>query len=267
MRIPLRADWESKITGKPKVYPLGIKDRAIVDKVFDKLQRQGRLEFTKQPTPFCFPVFIVHKTLPDGKDHGRPVVDIRKLNQASVRDVYPLPPQSEVIALTQGYLFVTCVDGASFFYQWRVHPDDRYKFTVVTHRGQETFNVPLMGYCNSPVYVQRQTDRLLRPFKDFAKGYVDDIVIFSKTLQEHILHLRQVFTLFQRVGIALKPSKSFMVYPNVQLLGQRVDSFGLSTPHERLAAISKLKFPLTLAALETYLGMIGYLRNYIAWYA
>ena len=63
---------------------------------------------------------------------------------------------------------------------------DRYKQTVVTHRGQETFNVPLMGYCNSPAYVQRQTDKLLREFKEFAKGYVDDIVIFSKTLQEHL---------------------------------------------------------------------------------
>ena len=266
MRIPLHADWESKITGKPKVYPLGIKDRAIVDEVFDKLQTQGRLEFTKQPTPFCFPVFVVHKVLPDGSNHGRPVVDIRKLNQVSIRDAYPLPPQTEVIALISGCQYITCVDGASFFYQWRVHPKDRYKLTVVTHRGQETFNVPLIGYCNSPAYVQRQTDRLLRPFK-FAKGYVDDVVIFSKTLEAHISHLRQVFGLFKRVGVTLKASKSFLAYPNVQLLGQRVDSFGLSTPTERLAAISRLRFPLTLAALETYLGMTGYLRNYIAWYA
>ena len=267
MRIPLRTDWESKITGKPKVYPLGIKDRVIVDEVFDKLQSQGRLEFTKQPTPFCFPMFVVHKVLADGTNYERPVVDIRRLNQVFIRDAYPLPPQAEIISLIADCPYVTCVDGASFFYQWRVHSSDRYKQTVVTHRGQETFNVPLMGYCNSPAYVQRQTDRLLRPFKSFAKGYVDDIVIFSKTLAEHISHLRQVFALFQRVRVALKPSKSFLGYPNVQLLGQRVDSFGLSTPSERLAAISKLKFPHTLAALETYLGMTGYLRNYIAWYA
>ena len=262
MRIPLKADWESKITGKPKVYQLGIKDRAIVDKVFDKLQAQGKLVSTTQATPFCFPVFVVHKGV-----EGRPVVDIRALNQVVIRDAYPLPPQDDVIILVAGCPYITCVDGASFFYQWRVHPDDRYKQTVVTHRGQETFLVPLMGYCNSPAYVQRQTDRLLREFKAFAKGYVDDIIIFSKTLQEHIQHLRQVFTLFRRAGVVLKPVKSFMGYPNVQLLGQRVDSFGLSTPQERLAAISKLRFPQTLAALETYLGMTGYLRNYIPWYA
>ena len=262
MRIPLRADWESKITGKPKVYHLGIKDRAIVDKVFDKLQAQGKLIYTDQPTPFCFPVFVVHKA-----NKGRPVADIRALNQVVIRDAYPLPPQDDVICLVAGCPYVTCVDGASFFYQWRVHPLDRYKQTVVTHRGQETFLVPLMGYCNSPAYVQRQVDRLLREFKAFAKGYVDDIVIFSHTLEEHIRHLRLVFTLFLRVGVVLEATKSFVGYPNVQLLGQRVDSFGLSTPQERLAAISKLKFPQTLAALETYLGMTGYLRNYIPWYA
>ena len=267
MRIPLKAGWESKITGRPKVYPLGIKDRATVDEVFDKLQAQGRLVYTKQPTPFCFPVFVVHKTLPDGTKHGRPVVDIRMLNQVSVRDAYPLPLQSDVIWLVSGCRYITCVDGAWFFYQWRVHPLDQYKFTVVTYRGQETFLVPLMGYCNSPVYVQRQIDRLLRPFKAFAKGYVDDIVIFSETLEEHISHLRQVFALFRAVGVILKAIKSFIGYPNVQLLGQRVDSFGLSTPSERLQAISRLMFPRTLAALETYLGMTGYLRNYIAWYA
>ena len=170
MCIQLRSDWESKITGKLKVYPLGIKDRAIVNKVFDKLQAQGWLKYTKQPMPFCFSVFVVHKTLPDGTDHSRPVIDIRRLNQVSTQDAYPLPLQSDVIALISGYSYITCVNGASFFYQWRVHPSDRYKQTVVTHQGQGTFNVPLISYCNSPAYVQRQTDCLLRAFKAFAKG-------------------------------------------------------------------------------------------------
>ena len=123
-----------------------------------------------------------------------------------------------------------------------------------------------MGYCNSPAYVQRQTDRLLREFKEFAKGYVDDIIIFSKTLEDYIRHLRLVFKLFRRINVVLKPIKLFVGYPNIYLLGQYIDLFGLSTPQERLAAISRLKFPQTLAALETYLGITGYLRNYIPWY-
>ena len=66
MRIPLRADWEFKII------------------VFDKLQAQGRLEYTTQPTPFCFSVFMVYKTLFDDSNHGRSIIDIRRLNQISI---------------------------------------------------------------------------------------------------------------------------------------------------------------------------------------
>ena len=80
MYIPLRTDWKSKITGKPKVYPLNIKNRAIVDKVFNKLQIQDRLKYTKQSISFYFSIFIIYKILPDDIDHDYSVVDIRKFN-------------------------------------------------------------------------------------------------------------------------------------------------------------------------------------------
>ena len=75
-----------------------------------------------------------------------------------------------------------------------------------------------MNYYNLSVYVQRQIDRLLRLFKKFVKDYVDDIVIFSRTLLKHISYLRQVFVLFKRVKVVLKSFKSFLEYLNVQLL-------------------------------------------------
>ena len=124
-----------------------------------------------------------------------------------------------------------------------------------------------MNYCNSSAYVQRQTNRLLRPFKGFIKDYVNDIVIFSKSLTEHVRHLRQVFSLFKRVNVMLKTIKFFLDYLDVQLLSQRVDFFNLSTSKKRLEVINKLKFSLTLAALETYFDIIDYLRSYIVWYA
>ena len=147
-----------------------------------------------------------------------------------------------------------------------MHPSDRHKLTVVSHRGQETFNVAVMGYKNSPAYVQRQIDRLLRRFA-FARAYVDDVVIFSQSLAEHVEHLRQIFQLFVSSGISVNPSKAFLGYPSVQLLGQKVDSLGLWTAEDKLQAISKISFPETLSKLETYLGMTGWLRDYIANYA
>ena len=267
MRIPLRADWEQKIPKTPRVYPLSNDAKNVVDKVFDKLHSQKRLGWTSGSTPFSFPVFVMWKTLPDGSRKGRPVIDIRGLNAVTLPDVYPLPLQSDLIAAVKDCGYISVIDCASFFYQWRVHPEDRHKLTVISHRGQETFNVAVMGFKNSPAYVQRQIDRVLRPFRSFARAYVDDIIIFSHSLREHHLHLSKVFSLFQANGISVNPTKAFLGYPSVHLLGQKVNSFGLATADDKLEAISQLDFPRTLSQLETYLGMTGWLRNYIPNYA
>jgi transposase InsO family protein len=267
MKIPLRTDWESRLPAKgARVYPLGLEARKVVDDTFDELHQLGRMSWTIKGTPFSFPVFVVWKTLANGERKGRVVVDVRSLNQMALPDVYPIPLQSDIIAAVQGCPYITVVDCASFFYQWRVHPDDRHKLTVVSHRGQESFNVAVMGFKNSPSYVQRQIERLLRPFP-FAKAYIDDVVISSKTLDEHVQHLRAIFSMFSSVGISIKPSKAFLGYPSVRLLGQHVDSLGLATAEEKLEAISRLQFPKTLKDLETYLGLTGWLRQYVPFYA
>ena len=144
------------------------------------------MSWTSEPTPFSYPVFVVWKTMPNGKRKGRVVVDLRGLNQLAQTDVYPIPLQSDIIAAVQGCQYITVIDCASFFYQWRVATDDRHKLTVITHRGQESFNVAVMGYKNSPSYVQRQIDGILRPFRDFVRAYINDIVIFSRTLDEYL---------------------------------------------------------------------------------
>ncbi len=97
------------------------------------------MKFTSNLTPFSFPVFVIYKSDAEGKRKRRAVVDIHKLNELVLLDSYPLPLQSEIIANVQGCTNLAVLDVASFFYQWRLHPDHRFMFTVVTHRGQETF--------------------------------------------------------------------------------------------------------------------------------
>ena len=124
-----------------------------------------------------------------------------------------------------------------------------------------------MGYKGSPTYVQRQTDAMLRPLRKFARAFVDDIVVFSHTLTEHLEHLNQLFSLLRAKNVSLAPTKSFLGYPSVMLLGQRVDSLGMTTAEEKIQAITALKFPRTLRELETFLGLTGWLRSSIPRYA
>lgn len=154
-----------------------------------------------------------------------------------------------------------------FFYQWRVKVKDTHKLTVVNHRGQESFDVAVMGYKNSPSYVQRQIDTILWSHRQYAKVYIDDITIWSYSLKNHIKHLTAVFSLFQHLHITLSHSKSFLGYPSVTILGQKVDSFGMVTAEQKIEAISHIVFPESLRDLERYLGLTGWLRNYIPYYA
>ena len=266
MRISLRQDWQTKVSGKAKIYPLGVQDREVVNKTFDEMHVQGRLDWTKEPTPFSYPVFVVWKTLPDGSKKGRAVVDIRGLNSLIVPDAYPVPLQSEIIGSLVGCSHISVLDASSFFYQWRVHPKDRHMLTIVTHRGQETFNVPVMGCMNSIAYVQRQIDKILRPIRH-ARAYIDDVVTGATSFQQHLKDLRELFQLFVDYNISISPTKTYLGYPDVNLLGQRVNSLGLTSSEDKLRAISKLRYPKTLGALEHYLGLTGYLRQYVHYYA
>jgi len=126
-----------------------------------------------------------------------------------------------------------------------------------------------MGFKNAPAYAQRQIDKILREAgcKDFAKAYIDDIVIFSKTSGEHLQHLQQVFNTMRERRLTLAGTKTYLGFPSIALLGQHVDGLGLATAEDKIAAISSLVFPTSLRELEVYLGMTGWLRHFIPYYA
>ena len=223
------------------MYLLGIEAKRLVDETFDKMQRLGRLKYTISHTPFSFPVFVVYKTNAKGERKGRTVVDIRKLNDLIVPDAYLLLLQSDMIASIQECTNLAVLDAASYFYQWLLHPDHQYMFTVVTHRGQETFQVPIMGYINSVVYVQRKIDNILREVREWTRVYVDNIVCRGKSLPDLLTKLRMLFDIFLRYNISIQPTKSYLNYPDVALLGQRINSLGLFTSEEKLKAVRLLK--------------------------
>ena len=212
------------------------------------------------------------KTVYEGPDKvmkrkPRVVVDIRGLNRCTTSDSHPLPRQEEVISLLRGMTNISLLDGLAFFLQFGVQRDDWHKQTVISHRGREYFKVAAMGYKGSPPYVQRIMDKELRAFKDFVKAYIDDIVAFSESFDKHLDHLTKLFQLLVNLRVTISPKKTFLNYPSVTLLGQRVDAFGLAITEERIEAIAKLDFPTNLKALEHYLGLTGWMRNKVPYYA
>ena len=156
---------------------------------------------------------------------------------------------------------------SAYFYQWQVNSDHQHCLTVFSHHGQETFKVTVMGYCNTPAYVQCMMNQILQSHHNYSWVYVDDIVIYSATLSEHVHHLQVIFNELTAKEICLVPEKFFLDYSSVQLLEQRVDTLDLVTSEAKLAVITSLEFSHTLLQLETYLGMMNYLQQYISSYA
>ena len=108
-------------------------------------------------------------------------------------------------------------DAAGFFHQWLVRLIDRYKFTVVSYRGRKQFNITIMGF---KIHHQcpKKIDVILRVHREFARVYVDDIIIFSHILEKHISNLHSIFQLFESYGIILSFKKCILNYPAVVLL-------------------------------------------------
>lgn len=109
-----------------------------------------------------------------------------------------------------------------------------------------------MGFRNSPAYVQRRIDYIIRAERDFARAYVDDIVIFSPAFENYLHHLQQVLKRLKDNPIVLSPKKCFLAYQSIALLGQKVDALGPASSADKLAIIEALNSPRTLKQLELY---------------
>lgn len=269
MRIPLKDGWQDMKLGT-RVYPLSQKDKDLLNTTFDELHSQDRMGWSEEFTPINSPVFVVWRNVFEKGSivrKGRAVIDIRRLNQITIRDNYPLPLLDDMIAAVRGAKYITLVDATKFFYQWLVATNDQHKLTVASHRGQEYYKVAPMGFCNSPPYVQRQMDRMLREFREFCRTYIDDVVIFSATLEEHVRHLSCVFQKFTDMNVSINPKKSYIGYPSVTLLGQKVDGLGLATDEDKIKALLDIQFPINLKDLEIYLGLTNWLRKHIPYYS
>ena len=264
MRISLKFDWEKIIKEKAKIYSLNFRDKIVLNDTFNDLQKQNKLFWITNSTFFSFSCFIVWREQSENKK-DRVIVDVRELNAITQSNAYSVSLQSDIIQAVSECFFIFVIDCFEFFYQWKVHSNERHKFTIVTHREQKSFNVTVMRFRNSSTYVQRQIDRILRSSKN-AKIYIDDIVIFFRILKDHLIHLREMFDILKFNNISIKSSKSFIEYSSVSLLEQHVNSFDFATDEQKLKAIFSLTFSRTLKQLETYLNLTDWFREYIKEY-
>ena len=226
----------------------------------DKWIQLGIIEPSRGP--WAAPAFIVYQ---NGKP--RMVVDYRKLNEVVISDKFPLPKQEDILQTLIRCQWLSTLDALAGFTQLEVDPKKREKLAFRTHHGLWQFIRMPFGYKNGHQFSKGHAN-VLAPFLwIFALVYIDNIVIFSKTFDDHLDHLNQVFKAVAETGITLTTTKCHFTYQSLLLLGQKVSRLGLSTHMEKVSAILNLEALKNIHDLQIFLGMMVYFSAYIPFYA
>ncbi|KAJ8652105.1 hypothetical protein O0I10_012295 [Lichtheimia ornata] len=210
------------------------------------------------------PIFFVKKK--DGK--LRLVVDYRKLNSQTVKDAYPLPNIDDVLGSMGGARYFSTLDAASGYWQIPMSKDAAEKSGFVCPYGTFTWNVMSFGLTSAPSTFQRAMNYILAPFIGrFVYCFIDDIIIFSRNLQDHLDHLKQVFEACHQANLRLKMSKCKFAQDQVEYLGHIVSERGVSPSPRNVQKIQDMPPPRSVGDVRSFMGLTGYYRRFIPKYA
>jgi hypothetical protein len=228
--------------------------------VEEKLMALGKIGAIRSSTSsFSAPVLVVPK--PGGG--LRMVIDYRGLNLRTIPVHGLLPSPEDLFLKMKGCKFISVFDSTDGYHQQRIRPGDERKTAFSCHMGQFEYTRVPQGLRNAPRYYNEAMTRMLAPLKEFCNVYFDDICIFSKTLDEHLDHLRRLFAILREFNVSLKGSKSKVGWKEVKYLGHIVSGKGLKIDPEKGAAIREYRRPERVDELGRFISMAGYYRKFI----
>ena len=214
---------------------------------------------TTSVSPWASPIVLVTKK--DGT--VRFCVDYRKVNQVAKFDAYPMPRVEEVFESIGPANFITTLDLAKGYWQIPMAKDSHEVTAFNTPYGLFEFVVMPFGLHTAPATFQRLMNELLRGCQRFAGAYLDDIVIFSCSWEEHLHHLSEVFTVLQNAGLTIKPSKCQFAHGQVHYLGHLIGGGSIRPDPSKVEAVLAYQRPVTKKDVRSFLGLIGYYRKFV----
>jgi hypothetical protein len=215
-------------------------------------------------SPFGAPVLFIAK--PSGG--YRVVCDWRALNAITVKNRYPMPRIDETLDKLGGASVYSSLDLNSGYFQLKIAESDMHKTAFTTPFGLYEFKVLGQGLANAPATFQAVMNRLFAPFLNkFVVVYLDDILIFSKTPEEHEEHVRAVLEILRRTRLYAKPSKCKFNLKEIKFLGHIVGNGGIRPDPEKINAVLNWPQPTDVKQLQQFLGLANYFRKFIQDYA
>lgn len=234
-----------------------------IDKQITDLKKNKIIE--DSDSPYNSPVWIVPKKPgPDGQKRWRMVMDFRRLNDLTIKDSYPLPNITSILDQLGGAQYFSILDLAMGFHQIKMHPDSKSKTAFSTPFGHYHFNRMPFGLKNAPSTFQRLVDRALSGLQNVELFvYMDDIVIYAKTLKEHTRKFTKLLERLDKAKLTLQPEKCLFLRKEVTYLGHVITKDGVKPDPQKVEAVRKFPRPRTPRNIKQFLGLAGYYRKFI----
>ncbi|GJT80225.1 putative reverse transcriptase domain-containing protein [Tanacetum coccineum] len=227
----------------------------------DQLQELSDKGFIRpSSSPWGAPVLFVKK-----KDGSlRMCIDYRELNKLTVKNRYPLPRIDDLFDQLQGSSVYSKIDLRSGYHQLKVREEDISKTAFRTRYGHYEFQVMPFGLTNAPAVFMDLMNRVCKPYLDkFVIVFIDDILIYSKSKQEHEEHLKIILELLKKEELYAKFSKCEFWLPKVQFLGHVIDNKGIHVDPAKIESVKDWASPKTPTEIRQFLGLAGYYRRFI----
>lgn len=220
-------------------------------------------------SPWSSPVWVVPKKLDaSGKQKWRVVIDYRKLNELSVDDKYPLPNISDLLDQLGKCEYFSTLDLASGFHQIEIDPTDIPKTAFSVENGHYEFVRMPFGLKNAPSTFQRVMDNILLGIQnERCLVYMDDIIIYSPTIHEHMARLKEVFKRLRKANLKIQPDKCEFLRKEVAYLGHLVTKDGVKPNPAKVECIKNFPEPKNPKDIKSFLGLAGYYRRFISNFA
>lgn len=244
---------------KQRYYPRNPAVQAVIDEEIDKMLANDVIEPSE--SPWSSPLVLIRK--PGGK--VRLCIDLRKVNQVSEKDAYPLPQIGAILDKLRYAKYITTLDLKSGY--WQIPLENESKpitaFTI-PGRGLFQFKVMPFGLHSAPATFQRLLDSIIGPeFEPFAFAYLDDLILVSKSFSEHIALMNEVFKRLRDAGLVLNVEKCNFCKKELKYLGHIVNEFGIQTDPEKVQSIVDFPKPKTVKDIRSFIGLASWYRRFI----
>ncbi|KAK2422360.1 hypothetical protein QL285_032900 [Trifolium repens] len=263
--LPPEREIEFSIEVVPSTNPISMAPYRMSTSELDQLKKQLEELLEKKfirPSVSLWgaPVLLVKKK--DGS--MRLCIDYRRLNQVTIKNRYPLPRIDDLMDELVGACVFSKIDLRSGYHQIRVKAEDIPKTAFRTRYGHYEYSVMPFGVTNAPGVFMEYMNRIFHSYLDkFVVVFIDDILIYSKTEEEHAEHLRIVLKTLRENKLYAKLSKCEFWHKEVSFLGHVISKGGIAVDPSKVDAVMKWGTPESVFEIRSFLGLAGYYRRFI----